>query len=167
MTDRNNFFLLDEGLYISFISCIFYFVVFDPLDGNLNVYEKRVFVLTISMAVIAAVAVFCYQSRSSSREITNILNDSFYNFLFENGIIDELLYLYRWNIRIGISTIISFVAYNVLIFSAQLNGVTLEILAVCPIFLTVWTLSEFIHSNTIGPRLDEYKLEYKKLHPKR
>lgn len=105
-----------------------------------------------------------YQPIQNSEEPNS---DSFYNFLFDNGIVDELLYLYRWNIRIGIFTIISFVAYNVLIFSAQLSEVTLEVLAVCPIFLTVWTLSEFIHSNTIGPILDEYKLEYKKLHPKK
>ena len=167
MTDRKNFFLLDEGLYVSLISCVFYFMVFDPLEGNLNVYGNRVFVLTISLAIIGAVAVFCYQSRSLSRETTNILSDSFYNFLFENEIIDDILYLYRWNIRIGIFTIISFVAYNILIFSAQISEVTLEVLAIGPIFLTFWTLSEFIHSNIIGPNLDEYKLEYKKIHSKK
>lgn len=167
MTNRKNFFMLDEGLYISFFSCVFYFVVFDPLEGNLNVYDKRVFVLTVSMAIIAAVAVFCYQSRSLSRETTNILSDSFYNSLFENGIIDDILYLYRWNIKIGIFTILSFVAYNVLIFSAQLSEVTLEVMATVPIFSAVWTLSEFIHSNKIGTNLDEYKVEYKKIHSKK
>lgn len=167
MTDRKDFFLLDEGLYFSLGSCVFYFVIFNPLEGNLNIYDNRVFVLTISMAIIAAVAVFCYQSRSLSRETTNSLNDSFYNCLFENEIIDDILYLYRWNIRIGIFTILSFVAYNVLIFSAQLSEVTLEVIAMVPIFATIWTLSEFINSNKIGPKLDEYKLKYKKIHSKK
>jgi hypothetical protein len=163
MIDRKDFFLYDIGLYISLGSCVFYFSVFNPLKGNLNVFGNRVFVLTVSMAIIAAIAAFCYQSRGSSRETINNLNDDFYNFLFNNGIIDEILYLYRWNIKIGVFAIISFVMYNILVFSAKMNEVTLEVIVMVPIFATVWTFSEFINSNKIGPKLDEYKLEYKKI----
>jgi hypothetical protein len=61
------------------------------------------------------------------------------------------------------STIVILIIYNILVFSDIYNNMILGIIAIFPILLIVWLLSEFRHSNKLETKLDEYKLEYKKI----
>lgn len=153
----------DIGLYISLFACFLYLIIYKPWINNLNIYEERVWIISISFPIIALAAAFCYQSKVSSREIVNNLDNEFHDFLLNNGILDEILFLYRCNISIGMSTIVILIIYNILVFSDIYNNMILGIIAIFPIFLIVWLLSEFRHSNKLETKLDEYKLEYKKI----
>lgn len=153
----------DIGLYISLFACFLYLIIYKPWINNLNIYEERVWIIGISFSIIALVVAFCYQSKNSSREIVNNLDNEFHDLLLNNGILDEILFLYRCNIIIGTSTIIVLIIYNILVFSDIYDNMILGIIVVFPIFLIVWILSEYLHSNKLESKLDEYKLEYKKI----
>lgn len=153
----------DVGLYISLVVCIIYLLIYKPWIENLNIYEERVWVIGISLPIIALSAAFCYQSKNSSGEIVNNLNNEFYDFLLSDDIVDELLFLYRSKISIGMLTIIFLVLYNIMIFSGQFDNSILGVTVIIPIFSIVWLLFEFIYFNKIGTKLDEYKLEYQKI----
>lgn len=153
----------DVGLYISLTVCITYLIIFKPWIENLNIFEERVWVIGISLPIIAQSAAFCYQSKNSSGEIVNNLDNKFYDFLLSNDILDELLFLYRSNISIGILAIISLFLYNIMVFSGLFDNYILGVAVIIPIFSIVWLLSEFLNFNKMGTKLDVYKLEYQKI----
>lgn len=153
----------DIGLYISLIICFIYLIIFKPWIENLNIFEERVWVISISLSIIALSAAFCFQSKNSSGEIVNNLDNEFHDFLLNNEILDEILFLYRSSINIGMLTTIFLIAYNIMVFSALFNNHILGMLVIFPVFSTVWLLSEFLNFNKIDTKLAEYKLEYQKI----
>lgn len=159
----NHHIFKDIGLYISLIICFIYLIIFKPWIENLNIFEERVWVISISLSIIALSAAFCFQSKNSSGEIVNNLDNEFYDFLLNNEILDEILFLYRSSINIGMLTIIFLIAYNIVVFSALFNNYILGMLVIFPVFSIVWLLSEFLNSNKIDTKLAEYKLEYQKI----
>jgi hypothetical protein len=140
-----------------------YLIIFNPFTSTHNIIQLRVWISGISFPVIALIAVFCYQSRNNAKEIVNDTNNKFYELLLENGLLDEIIFLYKWNVNIGVYTILVIIAYNIMIYSRQVNNVTLGFFATIPIFLVVWTTSEFRYSNQMANKLNENGLEYRKI----
>jgi Ca2+/Na+ antiporter len=159
-------FYKDSGIHFGFLLISMYIFIFRPHDNNIKVFELRVWILTISFAIIALIAVFCYQSRSSSREIVKDENNKFNNFLLKNGALDEIIFYYKWNVNIGVFTILTLVTFNIIIYTRLLNNTILSLIAILPIFFVIWTISEFRYSNQLANRLTEYTLEYRKIHSK-
>ena len=156
---RNNIFK-DIGLYIAIIMCILYLALFKPWIGNFDIISKRVFIGSISLAIITLSVAFCYQAYNILKSID--FENEFYNKLLVNGILEEVQFLYRWNIYSGIISIISLVFYNVLLNFRLFDNTILGIFAIVPIFSTVYVLSEFINHLRIGMGLSKRNLEYKK-----
>lgn len=154
----------DFGLYIAIIMCILYLTLFRPWVEDLDIINKRVWIGGISLAIITLSAAFCYQAHNFLKSVD--LENEFYNKLLVNEILDEVQFLYRWSVYSGIFNIVSLVAYNVLINSRMLDDTILGVLAIVPIFSTVYLLSEFINNMVTGVGLSKYNLDYKKIHSK-
>ena len=159
-------FFQDIGIYLGVLVSLSYLLIFNPFTNPVKVFELRVWILTISFPIIALLAVFCYQSRNSSKDIVNDTDNNFYELLLKNDVLDEIVFLYKWNVNIGVSTILVIVAYNIIIYSRLLNNVILGIIAFIPIFFVIWTLSEFRYSNQLANKLNKSILEYRKIHAK-
>lgn len=159
-------FYKDIGIRFGLLLCGVYLIVFNPFNEVVNVFGLRVWIVGISFSIIALLVVFCNQSRSSSKEIVNDYKNSFYELLLKNEILDEVIFLYKWNVNIALFTILILVTYNIIIFLRMFSNVTLGCIAIAPIFFVVWTISEFRYSNQLANKLNEYVLEYRKIHSK-
>ncbi len=159
-------FYKDIGIYFGLLLSVVYLFIFNPFNENVNVFELRVWIVGISFSIIALLVVFCYQSRSSSKEIVNDSKNGFYELLLRNEILDEVVFLYKWNVNIGVFTILVLVAYNIIVFLRIFSNVTLGCITVAPIFFVVWTISEFCYSNQLSNKLNESVLKYRKIHSK-
>ncbi|MCM1987494.1 hypothetical protein [Methanococcoides seepicolus] len=159
-------FYRDVGIYLGIIVSLAYLFIFNPFTNPIKVFELRVWVLGISFSIIALLAVYCHQSHNSSKDIVNDTDNNFYELLLKNDVLDEIVFLYKWNVNIGVSTILVLVAYNMTIYSRLFNNTILGIIAVLPIFLVIWTVSEFRYSNQVANKLNKSILEYRKIHLK-
>lgn len=155
--------LKDLGLYIS-ILCGILFITFKPWVEDFDIINKRVWIMSISIAIIALSAAFCYQAHNFLKSID--LENEFYNKLLVEGILDEIEFLYRWNVYSGIFNIVSIVSYNIVISLHLFDNSILGILAVIPIFSTIYILSEFINHLLTGMGLAKYKSKYKEINLK-
>ncbi len=156
--------LKDFGLYISILCSFIYLIIFEPWIGDFDIISKRVWILGISFPIITLTAAFCYQAHNFLKSID--LENEFYSRLLAEGILDEIQFLYRWNVYSGILNIISLVSFNIIINLYILDNSILGILAVIPIFSTFYILSEFINHLLTGMGLTKYKLKYKEIHIK-
>lgn len=154
----------DYWLYIAIIASILYLVAFRPWIEDLDIINKRVWIGGLSLPIIALSAAFCYQAHDSLKP--NNFENEFYEKLLLEGILDEIQFLYRSSVYIGISNIVILFAYNILINSHLLDNKGLGVLAVFPIFSTTYLLSAFINHLVTGIGLSKYNLEYKKIHSK-
>lgn len=154
----------DLGLYIAISICILYLAIFKPWMEDLDIINKRVWIVGLSIPIITLSAAFCYQAHNFLKSID--LENEFYDKLLANGILEEIQFLYRWNVYSGIFNIVLLVAYNILISSRLLDNKILGVLAIVPIFSTIYLLSEFINNLRTGMGLSEYNLDYKKIHSK-
>ena len=157
-------FYKDAGIYFGLLLSLVYLFIFNPFTNAVSVFELRVWVLSLSFTIIALFVVFCYQSRNSSKEIVNDTDNNFYELLLKNGVLDEVIFLYKWNVKIGAFTIFVLVAYNIVIYLRLFGNVVLGFIAIFPIFFVIWTISEFNYSNQLANKLDESILEYRKIH---
>lgn len=155
----------DIGSYIAIGVCVLYLAIFQPWAGDFNVIDKRVLIGGVSVPIILAVVVFCYQAYDFFLETVDSENE-FYEKLLANGLLDEVHFLYRWNVYSGMFDIVLLVAYNILINSRMFDNAILGILAVFPIFSTVYVLSEFINNLRTRMGLSKYNMDYKKIHSK-
>ncbi len=130
----------------------------------MEIINKRVWIGGISFPIITLSAAFCYQAHNFLKSID--LENEFYNKLLAEGILEDVQFLYRWNVYSGIFNIVSLVAYNILINSRLFDNRMLGILAIVPIFSTVYLLSEFINNLRTGMGLSKYNLDYKKIYSK-
>ncbi len=155
----------DIGLYIAIGICILYLAIFQPWVGDLDIINIRAWIGGISLPIIALSATFCYQAHTFLLKLSDSENE-FYNKLLANGILDEVQFLYRWNVYSGVINIILLVAYSTLIYSRLFDNTVLGTLAVFPIFSTVYLLSEFVNNLRTGIGLSKYNMDYKKIHSK-
>jgi len=160
---RDNIFK-DLGLYIAISICILYLAMFKPWIDDFDIINMRVWIGGISFPIIALSAAFCYQAHNFLKSIDS--GNDFYDKLLANGILEEVQFLYRWNVYSGIFNIVLLVAYNIFISSRLLDNKILGILAIVPIFSTIYLLSEFINNLRTGMGLSEYNLDYRKIHSK-
>lgn len=157
--------LKDIGLYISILFSILYLIIFKPWIEDFDIINKRIWIIGISLTIIALSAAFCYQAHNFLKSID--LENKFYNKLLEEGILYEIQFLYKWNVYSGIFNIFSLVAYNMLLISPLLfDNSILGMLAVIPIFSTIYLLSEFVNHLLTGMGLTKYKSEYKEIYLK-
>lgn len=156
--------LKDFGLYISILFSILYLIIFKHWIGDFDIINKRIWIIGISLAIIALSATFCYQAQNFLKSIDS--ENKFYNKLLEEGILYEILFLYEWNVYSGIFNIISLVAYNILLISSLFDNSILGMLAVIPIFSTIYLLSEFVNHQLTGMGLTKYESKYKEIHLK-
>jgi hypothetical protein len=154
----------DIGLYIAIGICILYLAIFQPWVGDLDIIDIRVWIVGISLAIITLSAGFCYQAHNFLKSID--FENEFYEKLLANGILDEVQFLYRWNVYSGVINIILLVAYNTLIYSRLFDNMVLGTFAVFPMFSTVYLLSEFVNNLRTGIGLSKYNLDYKKIRSK-
>lgn len=166
ITAYKKHFYKDLGIYIGLLLCLVYLFIFNPFTDIINIFEIRVWILGISFPIIALLAVFCYQSRTASKEIVNDINNNFYELLLRNEILDEIVFLYKWNVNIGVFTTLVLVAYNIIIYLRLFSNVVLGLITIFPIFFVTWTISEFRYSNQIANKLNKSTLEYRKIHLK-
>lgn len=160
------YFYKDVGIYIGLLLCLIYLFVFNPFTNSVVIYDIRVWILGISFSIIALFAVFCYQSRSYAKEIVNDTKNEFYELLLKDGILDDIVFLQKWNVNIGLFAILVLVVYNIIIFLRLFNNVILGFITVFPIFFVTWTISEFRYSNQLANRLNKSVLDYRKIHLK-
>lgn len=157
--------LKDIGLYISILFSILYLIIFKPWIGDFDIINKRIWIIGISLTIIALSAAFCYQAHNFLKSID--LENKFYKKLLEEGILYEIQFLYKWNVYSGIFNIFSLVAYNMLLISSLLfDNYILGMLAVIPIFSTIYLLSEFVNHLLTGMGLTKYESEYKEIYLK-
>lgn len=159
-------FYKDIGIYFGLLLSAVYLFIFNPFNEIVDIFKLRVWIVGISFSIIALLVVFCYQSRNSSKEIVNDSKNGFYELLLKNEILDEVVFLYKWNVNIGVFTILVLVAYNIIVFLRIFSNVTLGCITVTPIFFVVWTISEFRYSNQLSNKLNESVLKYRKIHSK-
>lgn len=157
--------LKDIGLYISILFSILYLIIFKPWIEDFDIINKRIWIIGISLTIIALSAAFCYQAHNFLKSID--LENKFYKKLLEEGILYEIQFLYKWNVYSGIFNIFSLVAYNMLLISSLLfDNYILGMLAVIPIFSTIYLLSEFVNHLLTGMGLTKYESEYKEIYLK-
>jgi hypothetical protein len=157
-------FYKDAGIYFGLLLSLVYLFLFNPFTNAIKIFELRVWILGISFPIITLFAVFCYQSGNSSKEIVNDTDNNFYELLLKNGILDEVVFLHKWNVNIGVFTILVLVAYNIIIYSRLFDNILLGFIVIVPIFFVIWTISEFRYSNQLANKLNESVLEYRKIH---
>lgn len=151
--------LTDLGLYISLFIPLFVFFLLSS-SNKILIFNKEN-VATTSFAIITLSIAFCYQAFNNLKEIDT--KDPLYKKLLETEILDEIRFLYSYNIFVGVFNILFISLFAFLVWFKIVDDYYLFIFFIITFILTLYTLSEFINFFKTGIGLKKYKLDFEKI----
>jgi hypothetical protein len=151
--------LTDLGLYISLFIPLFVFFLLSS-SKKILIFNKEN-VATTSFAIITLSIAFCYQAFNNLKEIDT--KDPLYKKLLKTEILDEIRFLYSYNIIVGVSNILFVSLFTFLVWFKIVDEYYLFIFSIITFIFTLYTLSEFINFFKTGIGLKKYKLDFEKI----
>jgi len=151
--------LTDLGLYSSFLIPLFVFFLFSS-SNKILIFNKEN-VATTSFAIVTLSIAFCYQAFNNLKEIDT--KDLLYKKLLATEILDEIRFLYSYNIFVGVSNIIFISLFAFLVWFKIVDDYYLFVFSIITFIFTLYTLSEFINFFKTGIGLKKYKLDFEKI----
>jgi len=151
--------LTDLGLYSSLLIPLFVFLLFSS-SNKILIFNKEN-VATTSFAIVTLSIAFCYQAFNNLKEIDT--KDLLYKKLLATEILDEIRFLYSYNIFVGVSNIIFISLFAFLVWFKIVDDYYLFVFSIITFIFTLYTLSEFINFFKTGIGLKKYKLDFEKI----